>query len=106
MAMLQNSRKLTIDLPEKLADQLQKMAAEEGRDQSDLLAEGFKRVLWDRVEKSLEEGRVEARACGGDRYTEDDVERLVDEVRAEMAAKREARSKLTEPTFSSQRSNS
>ena len=93
--MLQNSRKLTIDLPEKLADQLQKMAVEEGRDPSELLVEGFKRVLWDRVEKSLEEGRVEARARGGDQYTEDDVERLVDEVRAEMAAEREARSKLT-----------
>jgi predicted transcriptional regulator len=95
MAMLQNSRLFTISLPEKVADQLLKMAAEEGRDPSDLLVEGFKRVLWDRVEKSLEAGAAEAQADRGDRYTEEDVERLVDEVRAEMAAEREARSKLT-----------
>jgi hypothetical protein len=106
MAISQNSRALTISLPENVIDRLQKMAVEEGRDPSEFLIEGFKRALWDRVEKSLEEGRVEARARGGDRYTEDDVERLVDEVRAEMAAERESRSKLTESAFSSQRSNS
>jgi hypothetical protein len=95
MAVSQNSSTLTISLPENLADQLQKMAVEEGRDPSDLLAEGFKRLLWDRIEKSLESTRAEARARCGDQYTEEDVERLVHEIRAEMAAEREARSKLT-----------
>ena len=108
MAISQNSKTLTISLPENVADQLQKMATEEGRDPSDLLVEGFKRVLWDRIERSLEKGRAEARARGGDQYTEEDVERLVHEVRAEMVAEREARSKLATPesAFSSQRSNS
>ena len=95
MAMLQNSRTLTISLPENIADRLEAMAAEEGCDPSDLLVEGFKRVIMNRVNTSLETARAEARARGGDQYTEDDVERLVDEVRAEMAAEREAQSKLT-----------
>jgi predicted transcriptional regulator len=95
MAISQNSRTLTISLPENVAERLQKMADDEARDPSDLLVEGFKRVIWDRLEKSLEVSRAEARACGGDQYAEDDVERLVHEVRAEMAAEREAQSKLT-----------
>ncbi len=95
MAQSTNSRTLTISLPENIAEQLQKMALEEGREPSDLLVEGFKRVLWDRIERSLEVSRAEARARGGDQYTEEDVERLVHEVRAEMAAEREAQSKLS-----------
>jgi predicted transcriptional regulator len=94
MAQSTNSRTLTISLPENIAEQLQKMALEEGREPSDLLVEGFKRVLWDRIERSLEVSRAEANARGGDQYTEEDVERLVHEVRAEMAAEREAQSKL------------
>jgi len=95
MVTSQKSRTLTISLPENFADQLEKMAAQEGRDPSDLLMEGIKRVILDRVHRSLEVGRAEARARGGDKYTEDDVERLVHEVRAEMAAEREVQSKLT-----------
>jgi hypothetical protein len=86
---------LTISLPENFADQLDKLAAEEGCEPSDLLVEGIKRVILDRVHRSLEAGRAEARARGGDKYAEEDVELLVHEVRAEMAAEREAESKLT-----------
>ncbi len=95
MAASQNSTTLTISLPENIANQLQKMAVEEGRDPSELLVEGFKRVILDRVNRSLEITRAEARARGGEQYTEDDVERLVHEVRAEMASEQEARAKLT-----------
>jgi metal-responsive CopG/Arc/MetJ family transcriptional regulator len=90
MDMRQQSRTVTVSLPEKLVQQLEAMAVEEGRDPGELPAEGFRRVLWSRIEKSLEMSRSESRARGGDKYTEDDVERLVHEVRAEMAAEREA----------------
>jgi len=36
------------------------MATEEGRDPSDLLVEGFKRLLFDRIERNLETSRAEA----------------------------------------------
>jgi len=60
MAKLQNSRTLTISLPKNVVNQLTAMATEEGRDPSDLLVEGFKRLLFDRIERNLETSRAEA----------------------------------------------
>ena len=82
------SRVFTISFPEELAKQVVAIADEESRNISELFREAFRTYRIQRFHKILDKARAEAAARGPIPYTEDDVEALVDEIRAENYAKR------------------
>lgn len=86
-----NSRVFTVSFPPDLARQVDKIAREESRNISELFREAFRLYQLKKVERTLELARAEARAKGVPAYSEEDIERFVDEVRAERFAKRKRR---------------
>jgi len=78
-----SSRVFTISFPEPLAKQVVAVAKDENRNISELFREAFRTYRMGRLDRVLEAARTEAKARGPIPYTEDDVERLVDEIRAE-----------------------
>ena len=83
-----NSRVFTISFPEELAKQVVAVAEEESRNISELFREAFRAYRMERRHRILAAARAEAAARGPVRYTEDDVEGIVDEIRAEQFARR------------------
>jgi predicted transcriptional regulator len=85
------SKVYTISLPPDLAKQAEAMAKSESRTMSEIFREGIRSLRRERIQKTL----MEAAAYGATRnphgYTEEDVPRLIKEVRAEMAAERKMR---------------
>ena len=81
-----SSRVFTISFPEDLAQQVEAVAKEESRNISELFREAFRAYRMERFHLALEAGRAEAAKRGPVPYSEDDVEALVHEVRAELAA--------------------
>lgn len=79
-----SSRVFTISFPEKMAEQVIAIAEKENRNISELFREAFRSYRMERLDSILEAARAEAKARGPIPYTEDDVERLVHEVRAEQ----------------------
>ena len=82
------SRVFTVSFPEDLAKQVEAVAKAEGRNISELFREAFRAYRMERNEQKLVAARAEAAKRGPVRYTEDDVEALVDEVRRELARKK------------------
>ncbi len=80
------SRVFTISFPADLADQVTAVAEEESRNISELFREAFRTYRRDRIHRKLEQFRAEAAARSPVKYTEDDVEALVDEIRGENYA--------------------
>jgi len=76
------SRVFTISFPEELAKQVVAVAEEEDRNISELFREAFRVYRVDRAHRTLDAIRAAVAARGPARYTEDDVESLVDEVRS------------------------
>jgi hypothetical protein len=62
------------------------VAEEESRNISELFREAFRTYRRDRIHRKLEQFRAEAAARSPVKYTEDDVEALVDEIRGENYA--------------------
>jgi metal-responsive CopG/Arc/MetJ family transcriptional regulator len=83
-----SSRVFTVSFPENLAKQVLAVAKNEDRSISELFREAFRAYRIERIERSLQRHRAEAAARAPVRYTEDDVEALVDEIRRERSAKR------------------
>ena len=83
-----SSRVFTISFPENLAKQVLAVAKNEDRSISELFREAFRTYRIERIERSLQRHRAEAAARTPVRFTEDDVEALVDEIRRERSAKR------------------
>jgi len=83
-----SSRVFTISFPEKLAQQVIAVAEEENRNISELFREAFRSYRIEKVHRKLERFRAEAAARGPVKYKEEDVEALVDEIRAENFARR------------------
>jgi predicted transcriptional regulator len=83
-----NSRVFTISFPEDLAKQVVTVAEEESRNISELFREAFRVYRLERIHRKLDQIRAEAATRGPVQYTEDDVEALVDEIRAEQYARR------------------
>jgi len=79
------SRVFTISFPEDLATQVEEVAKEESRNISELFREAFRTYRLERMQRNLSATRaaVSGRAQPG--YTEEDVEGLVDEIRAELS---------------------
>ena len=82
------SRVFTISFPEDLASQVEEVARQESRNISELFREAFRTYRLERLQRKLAATRaaVTARARSG--YTKDDVEELVDEIRAELSSGR------------------
>ena len=83
-----SSRVFTNSFPEELAKQVVAIADEESRNISELFREAFRTYRRDRIHRKLEAARTEAAKRGSVRYTEEDVETIVDEIRAEQYARR------------------
>jgi metal-responsive CopG/Arc/MetJ family transcriptional regulator len=83
-----SSRVFTVSFPETLAEQVLTVAREEDRTISELFREAFRSYRLDRIHGKLERFRAEAASRGPVKYAEDDVESLVDEIRAKNYARR------------------
>ena len=84
------SRTFTISFPPDLADQVKRLAASESRTTSELFREAFRTYRAEQLRAILAESNAEARARGYNGYGPEDVERLVDEDRAEQWAIKQA----------------
>jgi CopG family transcriptional regulator/antitoxin EndoAI len=81
--MGRTTKTITFSLPPDMAAQVEKVMQAEGRTRSELLREALRRYLEEREWKEIfRYGEQRARELG---LTPDDVERLVDEYRAEKA---------------------
>ena len=79
------SRVFTISFPEDLAAQVEEVAKQESRNISELFREAFRTYRLERMQRRLSATRAAVVARTGPRYTEEDVERLVDEIRTELS---------------------
>jgi metal-responsive CopG/Arc/MetJ family transcriptional regulator len=82
------TRVFSISFPEQMASQVDAIAQKEGRTTSEIFREAFRAYSLERMHRILEAARAEAAQRGPNPYTEDDVERLVHEVRQEMHEER------------------
>jgi len=82
------SRTFTVSFPPELAVQVEQLAARESRTTSELFREAFRVYRAERLRSLLAEWHEEARDRGHSGYGPEDVERLVDEDRAEQWAQR------------------
>lgn len=81
--MSRTTQTITFSLPPDMAKQVEKVMQTEGRTRSELIREALRRYLQEREWRDIfRYGEQKARELG---LTPDDVERLVDEYRAEKA---------------------
>ncbi len=80
------SRVFTISFPEDLATQVEEVARQESRNISELFREAFRTYLLERMQRKLSATRAAVAARKEPRYTEEDVEQLVDEIRTELSS--------------------
>jgi predicted transcriptional regulator len=83
------SRTFTVSFPPELAEQVERLAKKESRTTSELFREAFRAYRAERVRKAFEELHALAREKGED-YSQEDIERFVDEDRAEQRAIKQA----------------
>ena len=83
------TRTFTVSFPPDLAEQVERLAARESRTTSELFREAFRAYRAERIRSLFDESLAEARAVGNNGYGPEDVERLVDEDRAEQWAARQ-----------------
>lgn len=86
MAARGNTKTITVSFPVELAEQAEHLAKTESRTMSELFREAFRTYRMEAVRKRLETGNAYAQRRAARQYTEADVERLVDEARAELRA--------------------
>ena len=84
MAARGNTKTITVSFPVELAEQAEQLARTESRTMSELFREAFRTYRAAAVRKRLAAGKAYAQGRAPHRYTESDVERLVDETRAEV----------------------
>ncbi|MGC2637273.1 MAG: ribbon-helix-helix protein, CopG family [Acidobacteriaceae bacterium] len=80
------SKVYTISLPPDLAARAEAIAKAESRTMSEIFRDAFRAYEAPRLPKWLEEARAYAATRNPMGYTEEDLPRLIREVRAEMAA--------------------
>lgn len=91
MAARGNTKTITVSFPVELAEQAEQLAKTESRTMSELFREAFRTYRVEAARKRLAAGNAYAQGRAAHRYTEADVERLVDETRAELRAGRRKR---------------
>jgi TDG/mug DNA glycosylase family protein len=77
------TRTFTVSFPPDLAEQVERLAKKESRTTSELFREAFRVYRAEQLRAILDESNAEGRARGHKGYGPEDVERLVDEDRAE-----------------------
>jgi len=82
------SRVFTISFPEDLAAQVDQVAKQESRNISELFREAFRTYRLERIQRKLSSTRTAVTARTKPHYAEEDVEQLVDEIRAELSSGR------------------
>jgi hypothetical protein len=90
MPTRRRSRVFTISMPPELAASAEALAKQENRSMSELFREAFRIYERDSISRLIDETAAYAATRNPHGYTEEDVVRLVKEVRAEMRAEREA----------------
>jgi len=91
MAARGNTKTITVSFPVDLAEQAEHLARTESRTMSERSEEAFRTYRAEAACKRLEAGNAYAQGRAAHRYTEADVERLVDEARAELRTGRRKR---------------
>jgi metal-responsive CopG/Arc/MetJ family transcriptional regulator len=86
MAARGNTKTITVSFPVELAEQADQLAKTESRTMSELFREAFRTYRVAAVRKRLVASNAYAQGRAAHRYTEADVERLVDETRDELRA--------------------
>ena len=84
MAARGTTKTITVSFPVELAEQAEQLARTESRTMSELFREAFRTYRVAAVRKRLVAGNAYAQGRAAHRYTEADVERLVDETRSEL----------------------
>jgi predicted DNA-binding protein len=90
MPTARRSRVFTISMPSEMAASAEALAKRENRTMSELFREAFRAYDEQQVDRFFTEMHAYAKTRNPMGYTEEDVPRLIDEVRAEMRAEREA----------------
>ncbi len=80
-----NCRTLSVSFSSQFADQPERMAEEQGKTTGELLREAFRTYQLEQLRHALKATQEEFRHNNPLNYTEADVERLIDEYRAEEA---------------------
>ncbi len=80
-------------MPPEMAEAVLDTAKRENRTVSELMREAYRAYRKERVRAILEESQAETQKYNPMGYTEDDVVRLVKEVRSEMVAERAAQAR-------------
>ena len=93
MPTTRRSRVFTISMPPEMAAAAEFLAKRENRTMSELMREAFRAYDERQVSRFIDEMGEYAKTRNPYGYTEEDIPRLVDEVRAEMRAEREAAKK-------------
>jgi predicted DNA-binding protein len=88
------SKTYTISLPPDLAAKAEALAKRESRTMSDLFRESFRLYYRQYIEAVFERTAAYAAANNPNGYTEEDVPRLIQEVRAQEAAEEAAKEAL------------
>ncbi len=88
------SRVFTISMPPEMAAAAKYLAKKENRTMSELMREAFREYHGQQISAIIDEVGRYAATRNPMGYTEEDIPRLVKEVRAEMRAEREANQAL------------
>lgn len=84
------SRVFTISMPPEMATAAEYLAKRENRTMSELMREAFRAYNERQVAKFIDDMGEYAKSRNPHEYTEADIPRLIDEVRAEIRAEQEA----------------
>ena len=90
MPATRRSRAFTISMPPEMAEKAQSLAKHQNRTMSEMMREAFRVYQRDEISRLLDETGAYAATRNPRGYTEEDIPRLIAEVRAEMRAEREA----------------
>ena len=91
MPTARRSRVFTISMPPEMAASAESLAKKENRTMSELMREAFRAYDERQTARFIDEMGEYAKTRNPMGYTEEDIPRLVKEVRAEMRAEREAK---------------
>jgi len=90
MPATRRSRVFSISMPPEMAASAQLLAKQQNRTMSELMREAFRAYNETQVARFIDEMGEYARTRNPRGYTEEDIPRLIEEVRAEMRAERAA----------------
>jgi len=88
------SRVFSISMPPEMAAAAESLARQENRSMSELMREAFRDYNARQISRFFDEMGEHARTRNPQGYTEKDIPRLIDEVRAEMRAEWESQQTL------------